>query len=418
MTTIAVVGLGFVGLTTALGFCEKGYTVHGYDADLAKAAAIRQGTIPFHEPGLKEALNRHVNGSFIVVDALAPAVRSSDVIFFCVNTSRSDDGSVNLTHVLNAVEQTLDAIADGGFKVLVVKSTIPPGTTRDQIEPFVESHGFRIGEDIGIAANPEFLREGYAWQDFIHPDRIVIGTSDEQSTHLLEQVYSTFDAPLHKASTTSAEFIKYLSNTLLSTLISFSNEMAMLADQIGGIDVKQSFKILHQDRRWFGNPAGMTSYVYPGAGFGGYCLPKDTEAVYMQGKAKGYEAKGLRNVLEVNERVKDFVVEKVAQGTPASSTIGILGLSFKPNSDDIRDTPAKMIIERFLEKGYTKIVAYDPMATRSFGQAYGLPIRYADSLTELIDLADVYVLLTAWDEFKRNRNLLANRTIYDFRYCL
>jgi UDPglucose 6-dehydrogenase len=415
---VAVIGLGFVGLTTALGLSERGHEVYGYDADPEKMAAFRTGIVPFHEPGLKPALDRHMNRGFILADSLQDAVRSAQVIFYCVGTPRSSDGSVDLSYILSATERTLDAIGKDAFKVLTYKSTIPPGTVRDVIAPFVERCGYSVGSDVGVASNPEFLAEGRAWDDFLYPDRIVIGTSDERSADLLEAVYAHFDAPIHKVSPTTAEFIKYLSNTLLATLISFANEMAMLADHIGGVEVSRAFKILHQDKRWSGTPAGMTSYVYPGCGFGGYCLPKDTEAMYMQGKAKGFDARGLYHVLNVNERIKDFVVEKVAADTPTSSTIGILGLSFKPNSDDIRDTPTKPIIQRLLDMGYDKIVAYDPLASDSFDRLYRLPIGYARSLTEIVERADVFVLLTAWDEFKRNRDLLAGKRVYDFRYCL
>lgn len=418
MTQIAVIGLGFVGLTTALGLSEKGYRVYGYDADPEKMTLFHQGVVPFHEPGLKAALDKHVYRSFILADNLAQAVQSANIIFFCVGTPRSADGSVDLGYILKATEQTLQAIDTPTFRVLTYKSTIPPGTVREAIIPFIESHGFKVGIDLGVASNPEFLAEGRAWDDFLQPDRIVIGASDDRSSDILTALYTCFGAPIHLVSPTTAEFIKYLSNTLLSTLISFANEMAMLADRVGDIEVGRAFKILHQDKRWSGQPAGMTSYVYPGCGFGGYCLPKDTEAMYMQAKAKGYDAQGLYRVLQVNEQIKDFVVEKVARDTPTSSIIGILGLAFKPNSDDIRDTPTRPIIQRLLDKGYNKIIAYDPLANNLFSRTYRLPIVYASSLREIAATADVFVLLTAWDEFKRHRDLLAGKTIYDFRYCL
>ncbi len=418
MTRITVVGLGFVGLTTALGFSEKGFKVFGYDIAHKYRSLLQKGSISFHEPGLQEALRRHGEDRFVIVDELDEAVLSSQFVFLCVGTPRSVDGSVDLTQLFTAIKQILKRISRNTYQVLVVKSTIPPGSTKDEILPFIEKNGFKVGADIGLATNPEFLREGCAWQDFIHPDRIVVGTTDEQSEKALKQLYSGFDAPLFGVSFNTAEFIKYLSNALLSTMISYANEMAMIADTVGGIDVSQSFKVLHRDKRWSGDPANMASYVYPGCGFGGYCLPKDTEAIYMHAKDKGYEAKMLHNVLDVNNRVKDFLVERVTRTTPTSSTVGILGLSFKPNSDDVRDTPARAIIERLLARGYDKIVAYDPMATEAFGERYDLPIRYAGSLTEIVNAASVFVLLTAWDEFKRNKALFGNRVIHDFRYCL
>ena len=172
------------------------------------------------------------------------------------------------------------------FFTIVIKSTVPPSTTKEKIKSILINLGIKVGEEIGLSNNPEFLREGYAWEDFIKPDRVVIGTEDDKSATILEKLYKPFNAPIINVSLNTAEYIKYLSNTLLSTMISYSNEMAILADYIGGIDIKEAFKTLHMDKRWSGNPAGMSSYVFPGAGFGGYCLPKDTFALYAKGKKK------------------------------------------------------------------------------------------------------------------------------------
>ena len=252
----------------------------------------------------------------------------------------------------------------------------------------------------------------------MQPDRIVIGVRDSRSESVLRELYAPFNSRIHAVSYTTAEFIKYLSNTLLSTLVSFSNELSMIAHAVGDVDIPASFKILHEDRRWSGDPALMSSYVYPGCGFGGYCLPKDTAALYALAKEKGFDARGLRNVIEINEQIKNFVVDKIEQKQAKTSVIGILGLSFKPDSDDVRDSPSGAIITRLLERGFQKIIVFDPIAMTRFRTLYALDIAYADSLQDIVTRADCLVLLTAWKEFKENKELLLAKPLLDFRYFL
>lgn len=415
---ITVIGLGFVGLTTALGFCEKGFKVFGVDVDNEKKDKMKAFQLPFHEPGLHDALKRHLNVNFLIIDDIKEALDQSKIIFYCVGTPCQEDGNVDLKYLLSAIENTLSLIGKNDFKVLVIKSTIPPSTTSEKIKPFIEKRGFVMGKNIGLANNPEFLREGYAWDDFLFPDRIVIGAEDEKTVEILREVYKPFNASVHAVSYNSSEFIKYLSNTLLATLISYSNEMSMIAHTIGNIDIIHSFNILHEDKRWSGTPAKMTSYVYPGCGFGGYCLPKDTMAMLMQSKLKGYDNSMLNSVITINKRIKDFVVQQIAKTASKKETIGILGLSFKANSDDVRDTPSKAIIEGLFKNGFDRIVAYDPMANDLFDITYCLKIDYANSFDEIVEKADCLVLLTAWDEFKENKEKLKSKRIYDFRYFL
>ena len=415
---IAVIGLGFVGLTTALGFCEKGYEVKGYDVDEAKSEGLRNLKIPFYEADLPEALQRHHGKGFTVAHSFAEAVEGADIIFYCVGTPGKEDGSADLTYLKGAIDQTLASDKLAPYPVLVVKSTVPPSTTQNEIKPFIEAKGFKIGKDLGLANNPEFLREGYAWADFVYPDRVVLGAEDEKSFEILRETYTAFNAPIHFVSYNTGEFIKYLSNTLLSNLISFANEQSMIAKTIGDIDIPSAFKILHEDARWSGEPAKMTSYVYPGCGYGGYCLPKDTEALYMQAKSKGYEAKMLADNLETNERIKSFMADEVASKVSKEETIGILGLSFKADSDDIRQTPALDIIQNLLDRGYKNIIAYDPMANEIFAKHYDVAIRYADTLEELVDEADQTVLVTAWKEFRDKAELIKSKPLHDLRYFL
>ncbi|HEX8326315.1 MAG TPA: nucleotide sugar dehydrogenase [Hymenobacter sp.] len=414
---ITVLGLGFVGLTTALGFSKKGFKVYGIDVNEARMAKIRQYEVPFYEPHLDEVLREELGQNFVIDAPLAEAVNDSKVIIICVGTPGNADGSANLTYLLDAVKQVFEA-SEGDFKVIVTKSTVPPSTVSEKVKPVVDELNRQYNKPVGLASNPEFLREGYAWDDFMNPDRVVIGVEDEQSKELLNQIYLPFNAPVHYVSYNSAEFIKYLSNTLLSTLISFSNEMSMIAEHIGNIDVPSAFKILHQDKRWTGAPASMASYVYPGCGYGGYCLPKDTAALSSIAREHGFEAKILDGNLRINEEIMEHKANQIMQAATPESRIGILGLAFKSGSDDVRLSPSKFIIEKLLAKGYTNIVAYDPMANEVFAHEYNLPISYANTLEELVGQADELVLLTSWSEFKQNKQLLNSKRLFDFRYAL
>lgn len=413
---ITVLGLGFVGLTTALGFSKKGFKVYGIDVNKERVNSIKKYEVPFYEPYLDDALREELGKNFEVDTPLEAAVNDSKVIIICVGTPGNADGSADLTYLLDAVKNVFEA-SKGDFKVIVTKSTVPPSTVSKKVKPYVDELNRQYNKEIGLASNPEFLREGYAWDDFMNPDRVVIGVEDERSKKVLNEIYLPFNAPVHYVTFNSAEFIKYLSNTLLSTLISYSNEMAMIAEHIGDIDVPSAFKILHQDKRWFGQPASMASYVYPGCGYGGYCLPKDTAALASIARENGFTPKILEGNLEINEIIKEHVSQKVADVVSTESTIGILGLSFKSGSDDVRLSPSKFIIENLLGKGYKKIVAYDPMANQIFDQHYKLPITYADSLESLVSQSDELVLLTSWPEFKQNRDLISTRRLFDFRYA-
>ena len=415
---ITVLGLGFVGLTTALGFAEKGFKVYGYDVNKEKISLISNKTLPFHEEGLAEILEKNLNKNFVITNDLKLAIENSKIIFLCVGTPSDEEGKADLKYIKLAIDDILNNLSGENKKIIVVKSTIPPSTTKKDIRNYIETKGYVVGKDIYLANNPEFLREGHAWQDFIQPDRIVIGSEDEYSKTEMEKIYKSFNAPIHFVSLNTGEFIKYLSNTLLSTLISYSNEMSMIASVVGDIDIQKSFKILSEDKRWTGSPAAMSTYAYPGCGFGGYCLPKDTLAMAFKAKEYGMEAKILNNVLDVNSNIKSFWVDKISKEIDAKSGIGFLGLSFKPCSDDIRQTPAKEIIELFIEKGFNNICAYDPLANELFDKTYSLPIVYKNTIAEVCNDSDVIIILTGWQEFVEKQDLLKNKKVYDLRYIL
>lgn len=414
---ITVLGLGFVGLTTALGFSKKGFKVYGIDVNKERTDSIKNYEVPFYEPYLDVALKEELNRNFILDAPLSEAVNNSKVIIICVGTPGNADGSANLTYLLDAVKDVFE-VSEGDFKVIVTKSTVPPSTVSKKVKPFVDELNIKYQKPIGLASNPEFLREGYAWDDFLNPDRIVIGVEEERSKEILNEIYLPFEAPIHYVSFNSAEFIKYLSNTLLSTLISYSNEMAMIAEHIGDIDVPKAFKILHQDKRWSGQPASMASYVYPGCGYGGYCLPKDTAALKSIAEEHGFSPKILDGNLQINEEIKEYLANKVASSVSKDSKIGILGLAFKSGSDDVRLSPSKFIIEKLIDKGFKNIVAFDPMANNVFEKEYQLPIFYAQTLESIVDQSDVLILLTSWPEFKNNEELIRSKQLFDFRYAL
>lgn len=416
---ITVFGLGFVGLTTALGFSEYGHTVYGVEVDQKRLSVIQSGKLPFLEPGLDTALERHLNNRFhpVSIESLQEALAQSDCVYYCVGTPYGKDGQADLTYLLGAMEQTLNSINDTRFRVLVTKSTIPPSTCSKKIIPFLEAKGIKVGGNYGVANNPEFLREGHCWDDFMNADRIVLGVSDSKSDTILRSIYAGQPMPIYCVSLNTGEFIKYLSNTLLATLISYSNEMSVIADTIGGIDVATAFRILHLDKRWGG--CTMSSYAYPGCGYGGYCLPKDTNALYAVSKSAGFDAQILKNVIRINDRMPEFIAKRIMEsvGNDKNVKIGILGLSFKPESDDVRDAPSAKVIAQLLKTGYQNISAYDPVANDEFSSHYDLDITYYSTYKEIVESSDVLVITTAWDEFKDIR-ICTDKTVVDCRFML
>jgi len=412
---IGVFGLGFVGLTTALGFAEKGYSVRGYDVDKNKLQNISNGNLPFLEPGMDEALERNLNKTFFPVQSANDAARKSDVIFFCVGTPCGENGKADLTCLYSALDSILSVFSDSKYRVLIIKSTVPPGTAQNDVLPYLQEKG--ITSVCSLTNNPEFLREGKCWEDFIQPDRIVCGTQDKRAAEVLQNLYQPFNAPVHIVSLNTAEFIKYLSNTLLASLISYSNEMSMIADSIGNINTKKAFHILHEDKRL--KDSGIASYIFPGCGYGGYCLPKDTQAMTAKAKQYGTIPHILNGVIEVNERMPAFFVEKIVTLAKNGKSIGILGLSFKPDSDDVRDSTAAKIITLLLKEGFTKIYAYDPVANQAFEKLYQFQsVEYMSSKEDICKISDVLVLVTAWNEFKTLYREFQDKQWVDCRYFI
>jgi len=416
---IGVIGLGFVGLTTSLGFAHQGYKVYGYDISKSRRDELRRGQMPFHEPHLGKHLKEHLGRNFHLCENLSGLMDRSSVIFYCVGTPSSKQGQADLSFLQAAIEESLRYVNSGlPRKTLVIKSSVPPLTASEAVCSWIRKKGLKPGADVGLASNPEFLREGCAWNDFIKPDRIVIGADDPLSAKSAAALYKRFGAPVHSVSLNSAEFIKYLSNGFLASMISFSNEMAMLAETIGNVDVSKVFHILHEDRRWKGKPAPMSGYVYPGCGFGGNCLPKDAQALYYLAYKKNCPMPILKGAIDNNERIKNEVVRKITCQAGKKDVIGVLGLAFKTGIDDVRGSPALFIIRRLLALGFSNIIVYDPLAAEVFRKSYGLPVKYAPTLEDAVKHSKVLVLLTSWPEFKKKSSLFKTRVLIDGRYFL
>lgn len=413
---IGVIGLGFVGLTTALGFSESGVPTIGYDTDYSKLDLIKSGKIPFYEPELKEALSRNLSKNFAIAENFSQLIDNSEIIFICVGTPKGSDGGADISQIKSVFDTISGRVKETDEKIVLIKSTVPPSTT-DKMQDYIYTINPNLKEKILIGMNPEFLREGHAWEDFMRPDRIVVGIKcHKEGQKKIKEIYKSFGKDIIITSSRTAEFLKYLSNSLLSTLISFSNEMSVVAKKIGEIDVEKAFKTLHLDKRFFGNPANIVSYIYPGCGYGGYCLPKDTEAIAKLSANLGFRPALLEGNLSMNSEImnillSDFINEYVDRSTK----IGILGLSFKPDSDDIRETPAYQCIKIMRDEGYHDIMAYDPMAMSNFSQRYPeLGIAYAGDSNEVISKSTVVFILTAWREFSKLD--YTNKKVYNLRY--
>lgn len=415
---IAVIGLGYVGLTTALGFSEKGFKVCGIDNNKEKSDSISSGRIPFFEENLSGILNKNLGKNFFIKKSFSECAADTEIIFLCVETPADKDGAPDLTYLETALESVLQAVKPRDNKIIVIKSTVPPSTTLKKIIPFIEKRGFKNGDNIHIVYNPEFLREGTAWEDFINPDRIIIGVDGEYPKRILNEVFEPFNAEVCFVSLNTSEFVKYLSNSFFAALLSYSNEMSVIADKIGGIDIKSAFELFHKDKRWFGTPAAVCGYVYPSCGFGGSCLPKDLNVLINKSDECGYNAKILKNIVEINREIKTFWINKITREITTEQPIAVLGLSFKPGTEDVRETPAYTIIKMLMEKGYNKITAYDPKACKSFDKTYNLPLNYSVSMQDAVSKSEVVIISSAWQEFLDNKDLLKNKTVFDLRYKL
>jgi UDPglucose 6-dehydrogenase len=409
---IAVVGTGYVGLVVGACLAENGNDVIGIDKDAAKIRMLRRGRMPIYEPGLEEMVRRNqAEGRLTFTNVLGKPVRASEIIFIAVGTPQGDDGSADLQHVLGVARDVARAM--NGYKVIVNKSTVPVGTSgrvrevirRETTHPF------------SVVSNPEFLKQGAAVDDFLKPDRVVIGAEDPRARKLMLDLYAPFTrtgAPIMVMDCASAELSKYAANAILATRISFMNEIAN-ASELLGADVDQVRRAIGADRRI------GASFLFPGVGYGGSCFPKDVKALLRFSADKGYDFQILHAVDRVNQKQKERLVEKMAAhfGQLKGKTIALWGLSFKPRTDDMREAPAIVIINRLLALG-AKVQAYDPQAAGVARGIFGSRITLVDKTYDALKGADALAIVTEWNEFRepdftKMKKLMRTPVVFDGR---
>ncbi|MDR7543857.1 MAG: UDP-glucose/GDP-mannose dehydrogenase family protein [Armatimonadota bacterium] len=414
---IAIVGAGYVGLVTGACLADKGHAVWCVDVDADRVRQINAGRAPFFEPGLDGLLCKHVGERLLATDDPRRAVEAADVSIIAVGTP-FDGQRIDLSQVRAAAEQIGDALKGArSYHVVVVKSTVVPGTTDGVVLPALEkASGRRAGAGFGVGVNPEFLRQGHAVQDFMEPDRIVIGGLDARTLETLDAVYRSFgEVQVVRTTNRTAEMIKYVSNALLATLISFSNEVADMCAALGGIDVRDVMRAVHLDRRFSPKVDGrrivpaVTAYLEAGCGFGGSCLPKDLKALMAHGRAAGVHTRLLEAVLAINEDRPRQILRMLSRHFPSlrGVQVSVLGLAFKPGTDDVRDSPALPVI-RLLQQCGAVVRVYDPVAEPAGKEWRDQGAKRGSSLAEAIKDCEAIVVLTAWEEFNRLPQLVAD----------
>ena len=409
---IAVIGTGYVGLVAGTCFAESGNEVVCVDIDKAKIASLKEGKIPFYEPGLRELVQRNVEEQRLTFTTdLKSAVRQSNVIFIAVGTPQGADGSPNIDQVVNTAKSIAKAM--NGSKIVVNKSTVPVGIA-DQVAAIIKAE---TSHPVAVLSNPEFLKEGAAVDDFMKPDRVVLGGNDPEALEILKELYEPFvrtGNPILVMDSRSAEMSKYGSNAMLATKISFINEVSSLCEKMGA-DINQVRRVLGLDQRI------GPHFIFPGAGYGGSCFPKDLRAMVNMGE-QGLDMPLLRAVEQVNEGQKRLLPEKVRRhfGTDLSGlTFALWGLSFKPRTDDMREAPSIIVIETLLKDG-AQIQAYDPEASGEAKKIFGERIHYANRNYDALRGADALIVVTEWNEFRRPnfqriKELLKKPVVFDGR---
>ncbi len=410
---IAVIGTGYVGLVSGACFAEFGIDVTCVDVDKQKVDNLNNGIIPIYEPGLDKIVEKNVAaGRLHFTTDIKAAVERSLVVFLAVGTPPLPDGSPDMSYYRQAAKDVAEAI--NGYKVLVTKSTVPVGTGK-WLRDFV-SENLKIETDFGVASNPEFLREGAAIEDFMRPDRVVVGSNEEKAIEVMKELYRPLyliETPVVITSLEAAELIKYAANAFLATKITFINEIANLCDAIG-CDVHDVAKGMGMDNR-----IGR-KFLHPGPGYGGSCFPKDTRALTTVADKYGVETRIVDAVVEANERQRDAMIPKIEKlvGDLAGKKIGVLGLSFKPETDDMRESPATDVINAMIAKGAT-VRAFDPVAMEE-AKHYLPDIEYAVDEYDAITGADALVIITEWNQFRaldmeKVKSVLASPKIADLR---
>lgn len=391
--TIAFIGHGYVGLVTAAVFADLGNTVWVVGRTKEKIANLKKSIMPFYEPGLAELVKRNAQaGRLLFTLDYKEAVVPSEIIFICVGTPPKDNGEADLGSVFAAAESIGKVLS--GYKVVVTKSTVPPGTNRKVTD--IIGKVKPPGASFATASVPEFLREGTAIDDTLHPDRVVIGTTSDRAQAMLLELHKPIDGKTVLCNVETAELIKYASNSLLSTKISFANAISFLSEKVGA-DVEKVLEGVGLDQR-----IGR-AFLYPGVGYGGSCFPKDVKALIAFAAANGYDFSLLKAVDEINKESGKRFVEKILrhfEDNLKGKTIAVLGLSFKPNTDDMREAPSVEIISDLLKSG-AHIRAYDPVAIENAKKVLPSGITYSKDAYEAVEGADGVAIITEWNEFRQ-----------------
>lgn len=410
---IAVIGTGYVGLVTGACFAEFGVDVTCVDVDTTKIDKLNNGVIPIYEPGLDQIVEKNVKaGRLHFTTEIKQAVEQAQVVFLAVGTPPKDDGSPDMSYYRRAAKDIAEAM--NGYKVLVTKSTVPIGTGK-WLREFVTAN-LKTETAFGVASNPEFLREGAAIDDFMRPDRVVIGSNEEEAIEVMKELYRPLfliETPIVITSLEAAELIKYAANAFLATKITFINEVANLCDAIG-CDVHDVARGMGMDNR-----IGR-KFLHPGPGYGGSCFPKDTRALTTVADQFGVETRIVDAVIEANDHQRNAMIPKLEKmiGDLRGKQIGVLGLSFKPETDDMRASPATDIIKELVKRG-ANVKAYDPVAMDE--AKHVLPdIAYAEDEYDAITGADMLVIITEWNQFRaldmeKVKQLLKSPKIADLR---
>lgn len=417
---ISIIGTGYVGLVSGVCLAELGHNVTCVDIDPAKVEAINSGSSPIWEPGLGDLLAKHNGTRLRATVDLEGAVWATDVTFIAVGTP-FNGYSIDLSQICACSKAIGRVLGEkDAFHLVVIKSTVVPGTTREEVQVLLEQTSRKkAGVDFGIAMNPEFLREGVAIRDFMEPDRIVIGTEDERSRKMMKQIYSAFEnVDIIFTNPCTAEMIKYASNSLLATLISFSNEIANLGSAIGGIDASEVMQAVHLDHRISPKLAdgtrvspGVVSYLRAGPGFGGSCFPKDVSALVAHGRSAGYEPRLLAEVVQINGAQPLRVKKLLEKHFPdlRQRTVALLGVSFKPDTDDIRESPSVKLTRALLPSG-CRLQVFDPVAQLPADLSEIAGVEVATTFEQALDGAEAIIVMTCWDVFRDLPCRLKNRT--------
>jgi UDPglucose 6-dehydrogenase len=416
---LAVIGTGYVGLVTGTCFAETGNNVTCVDIDLKKLEKLKKGIIPIYEPGLQAIFERNIkNERLSFTSDLKKAVRNSEVIFLCLPTPQGGDGSADLKYVLGVSDELGKFFKKEpgiGFKIIVDKSTVPVGTS-DKVRAAIKKNAPEF--DFDVASNPEFLREGMAVEDFMKPERVIVGTSNEKSRKILDQLYEPFvrsGNPIYFMDERSAEMTKYAANSFLAAKISFMNEIANLCE-LTGAEVDKVRVGIGSDSR-----IGKR-FLFPGVGYGGSCFPKDVVALINTANENNYDFKILKSVVEVNKKQVELFFNKILNhynGNIKGKHFGMWGLAFKPNTDDVREAPALTLIKKLIDKG-AKIKAFDPEAIETTKAQLGKKIEYVATAYDAIKNGDALIIVTEWNEFRnpdldKVKGLLKEPVIFDGR---